>query len=68
MPTSTDVIYYDDEMGVGINAYFDFGHEYFSSFNQFRSWCESEYGSFELVLITDENYPVLCAQGVFDNV
>lgn len=61
------VVYYDDEPGIGVNAYFDFGHEFFTSLSQLRLFCDIELGGFvELIAITDDNYTDLKVQGVFD--
>lgn len=64
------IIYYDYEPAVGVNATcLDWPHrnEYFRSWGEFSAYCSIEYGtSFRLVEITAENYPVLCAEGVFN--
>ncbi|TVL11313.1 hypothetical protein AYI92_21090 [Shewanella xiamenensis] len=64
------VIYYDYEPAIGVNATcLDWPHrnEYFRSWGEFSAYCSIEYGSsFRLVEITAENYPVLCAEGIFN--
>lgn len=64
------VIYYDYEPAIGVNATcldWPQRNEYFRTWGEFSSYCSIEYGtSFRLVEITSENYPVLCAEGVFN--
>ncbi|WP_415721603.1 hypothetical protein [Photobacterium ganghwense] len=60
-------VYFDDEPGVGVNAYFEFGAQYFRSFHELRVFCDIELGGYvEFVEITDANYSTLKSQGVFD--
>ncbi len=63
-------IYYDDEPRIGVNATcvdWSQRNEFFSCWSEFIAWVSIEYGSSAiLVEITAENYPVLCAQGVFN--
>lgn len=66
----TIVIYYDFEPAYGVNAtcvLWPCRNEYFSSWSDFISYVSAEYPCFELVEITSDNYPLLCAQGVFGN-
>lgn len=61
------IVYFDDEPGVGVNAYFEFGAQYFRSFHELRVFCDIELGGYvEFVEITDANYSTLKSQGVFD--
>ncbi|MBV7296610.1 hypothetical protein [Enterovibrio paralichthyis] len=67
-------IYYDFEPSHGINAYFPdleqggYWTEYFSSNYQFSVYCDLEFQGFEVVEITNENYPELVAMGVFNGI
>lgn len=67
MPQSI-TIYYDNELS-GVNATCtDWPHrnEYFRSMSELRFFIEVEYrGEVDLVEITADNYPILCAMGVF---
>lgn len=61
-------IYYDDEPELGINAYFDWGHEYFRSMSEFQSFLQCNYSDYQLVEITTDNYQELLAMGVFNGI
>lgn len=66
----TVIIYYDYEPAIGVNATcldWPQRNEYFRTWGEFSAYCSIEYGtSFRLVEITAENYPVLCAEGIFN--
>ncbi|WP_233265765.1 hypothetical protein [Grimontia hollisae] len=74
MTTNHSPIYYDFEPNHGINAYFPdaenggYWHEWFSSNYQFAIYCDNDYSGFEVIEITNENYPELCAMGVFNGI
>jgi hypothetical protein len=64
------VIYFDYEPALGVNATcsdWPQRNEYFRSLAEFNAYCSLEYGcSYHLIEITAENYPQLCAEGIFD--
>ena len=63
-------VFYDNEPNYGVNATcVDWAHrnEFFNSMAELRSMAFIEYGnSVRFVEITAENYPKLCADGVFN--
>lgn len=62
-------VYYDYEQAIGVNATcveWSPRNLFFKSWSEFSTYLFVEYGhGFELVEITAENYPELCALGVF---
>ena len=69
-PYASGEIYYDNQKNYGVNAYFNWGHHYFSSMRDFLLHVErsQKRGSYKLVEITDENYTELVQLGVFAHV
>jgi len=67
---SSIVVYYDNDESIGVNATcvdWECRNLFFLSWSEFMNYMhfENEH-EFELVEITDENYTLLCAQGIFD--
>ena len=66
-----DVIYFDNEPQIGINAYFPWGHHFFKNQAEFSQFLQMHYSAsepYQLVEITDENYQELVLKGVFTGV
>jgi hypothetical protein len=70
--TKEVTVYYDFEPRIGVNATccdWYTRNQFFKSWSEFTFFLLAEYGqNFTLVEITNENYPELCAQGVFDEL
>ncbi len=63
---SSNEIYYDNELSIGVNAYFIWGHHFFKSYDDFEMFVYERFKSdFVLVEITNENYEELVLKGVF---
>lgn len=64
------VVYYDYESDIGVNATcvdWTPRNIFFKSWGEFSTYLLVEYAdNFQLVEITDENYPELVAEGVFN--
>ncbi|WP_158587203.1 hypothetical protein [Motilimonas pumila] len=65
-----NIVYYDFEIGYGVNATFQTGEcYYFATMEELKCECLSRFGtSYDLYEITSDNYQFLCDKGVFDNV
>lgn len=67
---SSITVYYDHDELIGVNATcteWECRNLFFNSWSEFINYMHFEYAlEFELVEITDENYSMLCAEGIFD--